>query len=173
MRRRSVCPILTPSLLSIGLEKFVRIAWAPPELTRSQQGVTTWRQDIGGHKVSSADLWGRLTPCGPQCLYAFAWWLSGGSSSHFQVSTGFGGSLDTFVGHKIHVMHTCRFLIRRVSLPWIGDIRDPWYLAWQPLLAGIWRLGLMWWKDEVCFCSICCAKCLHSNIHRHLWNLSV
>jgi hypothetical protein len=67
--------------------------------------------------------------CGPHCPYAFAWWLSGGSSSRFQVSTWFGGGLDTFVDHRIHVMHMCRLLIRRASLPWIGDISDLWYLA--------------------------------------------
>jgi hypothetical protein len=40
-------------------------------------------------------------------------------------------------------------------------------------LAGIRKLGLMRWKDEVCFCYISCAKCPHSNIHCHLWNLSI
>jgi hypothetical protein len=57
----------------------------------------------------------------------------------------FGGGLDTFVGHRIHVMHTCRLLIRPTSLPWIGVISDLWYLAWQPLID--WDLEA--WIDEV------------------------
>jgi hypothetical protein len=50
-----------------------------------------------------------------------------------------------FVGHRIHVMCTCRRLIRRASLPWIGDINDPWYLACQPFIG--WDLEA--WIDEV------------------------
>jgi hypothetical protein len=76
-------------------------------------------------KVGSSNLWGWLTPWWGPSPCALSWWLSGGSLWWFQVSTWFWGSLGTLVGHRIHVMHTWRLLIRRVFLPWIDDVMDP------------------------------------------------
>jgi hypothetical protein len=86
---------------------------------------------------------GLVDPLWPQWQCAFVWWLSSGPSSRFQVSIGFGGGLDTFVGHRIHVIHACQLLIRWASLPWIGDISDSWCLAWQPLIG--WNDGVEGW----------------------------
>jgi hypothetical protein len=61
------------------------------------------------------------------------------------VSTRFGGGLGTFVGHRIHLMYTCQLLICQASLLWIGDIRNPWHFAWQPLIG--WDKEA--WIDEV------------------------
>jgi hypothetical protein len=134
--RRSVCPYFTPPHIYLWeLDSFRRLVWAPQDWTRDSSRSTTWKPRIGDHKVSSADLWGRPTPCGPQWWCAFTWWPSGGPLGQFQVSTGFGCGLDAFVGDGIHVVHACQLLIRRPSLPWIGDISDPWCLAWQPLIG--------------------------------------
>jgi hypothetical protein len=55
-----------------------------------------------------------------------------------------------------------------------------WWCHWSrgclhgsPSLAEVERLGLMRWKDKVCFCSISHTNFLHSNIHHNLWKLSV
>jgi hypothetical protein len=37
----------------------------PPDGVRDQPGATTWKPLSGGHKVGSAELWGRPTPVGP------------------------------------------------------------------------------------------------------------
>jgi hypothetical protein len=39
------------------------------------------------------------------------------------------------------------------------------------LLAEVERLGLMRWKDKVCFCFISHNNSLYSNIHHNLWKL--
>jgi hypothetical protein len=140
-----VCHILTPSLLIIGpgelRENSVRTPGMDQEPTRRHHvAAAHWPpQGWFSRTVGSADpLWATR-------LCAFMRWLLGGSSSRFQVSMGFGGNLDTFVGHRIHVMHTCQLLIHPASLPWTDDINVMWYLVWQPLIG--WDLGA--WIDEV------------------------
>ena len=39
------------------------------------------------------------------------------------------------VGPWILVLDMWQRLICRASLPWIGDITDPWHFAWQPLIG--------------------------------------
>jgi hypothetical protein len=121
-----------------------------------------------GRRALAAKRSGRPAPYGPHSPCASLWWLSGGSSSRFQVSTRFEGDLDTFVGHRMNPCDAHGLLyLGLVTSAILGTLHR------NLSLAGIRRLGLMRWKDEVCFCSISCAKCLHSNIHHHLWNLSV
>jgi hypothetical protein len=62
-------------------------------------------------------------------------------------------------------MHMWRFLIHRGPLSWIDDVINPRDACVQPSLAELEKLGLMRWKDKVCFCSNCHINFLHSNIH--------
>jgi hypothetical protein len=68
-------------------------------------------------------------------------------------------------------MHMWWFLIRRGPLSRIDDVIDPGdacMVAHNPSLAEVERLGLMRWKDKVCFCSISHTNFLHSNVHQNL-----
>jgi hypothetical protein len=124
-----VCPILTPSTFIYRPEHWRDDTPSTPGMDSRANQETPRRRRLAVTRSV------RPTPCGPHSPYAFSWWLSGGSLSQFEGSTWFGGGLDTFMSHMIHVMHTCRLLIRRPPLPSIGDVNNPWYLAWHPLIS--------------------------------------
>jgi hypothetical protein len=101
-----------PLLLFIGLITNVEWLQTPPRWSEGPTRTTTWKPLSGGHKVGSADLWGRPTPCRPPRGVL----SPGGCPVGPQVSSWCPLDFEAVlvpVGPSIHVTSTCRPLIRR------------------------------------------------------------
>jgi hypothetical protein len=116
------CHLLTPPpLLFIGQGTSERTPHAPQE--RDQEPA---RGSPGSTNLRSVRvILGLADPQWAPSTCAFSEWLRGGSWGWFLVYMCVWGGLVALVGHRIHVMHTWWFLIRRCSLSWIDDVIDP------------------------------------------------